>query len=129
MGLQASQSEKNLIEQSTWLNDPSAQQKIQQGLTAYVALDDAFISIASRIYLIRKAKHTIDLQYYIWHNDFVGQLMLHELLKAADRGVKVRLLIDDQNGTQLDSTIQALAQHPNIEFKFLIPIDFDILEL
>ncbi len=124
MGLQASQSEKNLIEQSTWLNDPSAQQKIQQGLTAYVALDDAFISIASRIYLIRKAKHTIDLQYYIWHNDFVGQLMLHELLKAADRGVKVRLLIDDQNGTQLDSTIQALAQHPNIEFKFFNPYRF-----
>ena len=39
--------------------------------------------------------------------------MLHELLNAADRGVKVRLLIDDQNGTALDETFKKLTAHPN----------------
>ena len=53
-----------------WLNDQDAVKKIEQGLTAYVALDDAFVSIASRIFLIRNAKRTLDLQYYIWNNDF-----------------------------------------------------------
>ena len=48
-----------------WLNDQDAVKKIEQGLTAYVALDDAFVSIASRIFLIRNAKRTLDLQYYI----------------------------------------------------------------
>ncbi|HHB1535745.1 TPA: phospholipase D family protein, partial [Acinetobacter baumannii] len=83
-----------VIKTNNWLNDEAAEEKTQQGLTAFVALDDAFMSIASRIYLIRNSKETIDLQYYIWTNDFVGNLILHELLKAADRGIKVRLLID-----------------------------------
>lgn len=119
----ASQGEKILIN-SQWLNDPHTDENLQKGLTAYIPLDDAFISIASRIYLIRHAKHQIDLQYYIWHNDFVGQLILNELLKAADRGVKIRLLIDDQNGTRLDSTFQALLQHPLFEIKVFNPYKF-----
>ena len=52
-----------------WLKgqDASAQQK--QGLTAYLALDEAFMSIASRLHLIREAKHSLDVQYYIWGDD------------------------------------------------------------
>ena len=69
-----------------WLNGSNVDTQMSQGLTAYLALDDAFISIASRLHLINKAQHNIDLQYYIWEDDSIGHLMLAELLKAADRG-------------------------------------------
>ena len=107
-----------------WLNGSNVDTQMSQGLTAYLALDDAFISIASRLHLINKAKYNIDLQYYIWENDSIGHLMLAELLKAADRGVKVRLLIDDQNGTKLDATLKQLAAHPNFEIKLFNPYKF-----
>jgi len=107
-----------------WLNGSNVDMQMSQGLTAYLALDDAFISIASRLHLINKAQHNIDLQYYIWEDDSIGHLMLAELLKAADRGVKVRLLIDDQNGTKLDATLKQLAAHPNFEIKLFNPYKF-----
>lgn len=107
-----------------WLNGNSAETQLAQGLTAYLALDDAFMSIASRVHLIRNAQRSIDLQYYIWKDDYIGHMMLQELLKAADRGVKVRLLIDDQNGTQLDSVLKPLAAHPNFEIKLFNPYKF-----
>ena len=107
-----------------WLNGSNVDTQMSQGLTAYLALDDAFSSIASRLHLINKAQHNIDLQYYIWENDSIGHLMLAELLKAADRGVKVRLLIDDQNGTKLDATLKQLAAHPNFEIKLFNPYKF-----
>ena len=107
-----------------WLHGKNFDNQLEQNLTAYLALDDAFLSIASRLHIINKAKHSIDLQYYIWENDSIGQLLLSELLKAADRGVKVRLLIDDQNGTNLDSTLKQLAQHPNFEIKLFNPYKF-----
>lgn len=107
-----------------WLNGSNVDTQMSQGLTAYLALDDAFSSIASRLHLINKAQHNIDLQYYIWEDDSIGHLMLAELLKAADRGVKVRLLIDDQNGTKLDATLKQLAAHPNFEIKLFNPYRF-----
>ncbi|MFU8928080.1 phospholipase D family protein [Acinetobacter puyangensis] len=112
------------VENPYWLNEAGVQEKLDEGLTAYLGLDDAFISIASRIYLIRHAQHHLDLQYYIWKDDFIGHLMLSELLKAADRGVKVRLLLDDQNGTQLDPTLKILVNHPNIQIRFFNPYKF-----
>ena len=107
-----------------WLNGSNVDTQIIQGLTAYLALDDAFTSIASRLHLINKAEYNIDLQYYIWEDDSIGHLMLAELLKAADRGVKIRLLIDDQNGSQLDATLKQLAQHPNFEIKLFNPYKY-----
>ncbi|TCH65216.1 phospholipase D family protein [Acinetobacter sp. ANC 4862] len=107
-----------------WLNGSNVDTQITQGLTAYLSLDDAFISIASRLHLINKAQYNIDLQYYIWEDDSIGHMMLAELLKAADRGVKIRLLIDDQNGSQLDATLKQLAQHPNFEIKIFNPYTF-----
>ena len=114
----------NILTNNSWLNDPQSQENLNKGLTAFIPLDDAFVSIASRIHLIRNAQHSIDLQYYIWNNDYVGQLMLNELLKAADRGVKIRLIIDDQNGHKLDPTLRALSQHPNFQIKLFNPYKF-----
>lgn len=108
-----------------WLSDtPETRHNIEQGLTAYLPLHDPFMSMASRVHLIREAKYTLDLQYYIWENDVIGQHLLSDLLKAADRNVKIRLLIDDQNGTQLDSTLRTLSEHPNIEIKIFNPYKF-----
>lgn len=112
-----------------WIQDPDSDVKLQQGETAYLVLEDAFRSIAARIFLIRHAKHNIDLQYYIWADDFIGNLMLSELLQAADRGVKIRLLIDDQNGRQLDPQFRALMQHPNIQIKLYNPYKFRTLRI
>lgn len=107
-----------------WLQETLSSSQLKLGLTAYLPLDDAFMSIASRIHLIRNAKHSVDLQYYIWKDDFIGHMLLHELLNAADRGVKVRLMIDDQNGTQLDESLKALAAHPNFEIKLFNPYKY-----
>lgn len=107
-----------------WLQGSLSAPQLEQGLTAYLPLEDAFMSIASRIHLIRNAKYSVDLQYYIWQDDFIGQMILQELLKAADHGVKVRLMIDDQNGTQLDDALKVLSVHPNFEIKLFNPYKF-----
>ena len=112
-----------------WVTLPESKQKIQQDQTGYLVLDEAFVSIAARIHLIREAKQSLDLQYYIWGDDFIGNLMLSELLQAADRGVHVRILIDDQNGRQLDTQFKALMQHPNIEIKLYNPYKFRTLRI
>ena len=110
---------------SSWINNSEeSQKKVDAGLTAYLPLQDPFMSMATRIYLINEAKHHLDLQYYIWEDDAIGQHLLSELLKAADRGVKIRLLIDDQNGTKLDETLIQLAQHPNFQIKLFNPYKY-----
>jgi len=101
------------VQSQHWIQKTEARENVQEGLTAYLPLYDGFMSIAARLHLINHAKHHLDLQYYIWNDDFIGNLVLSQLLNAADRGVKVRLLIDDQNGTQLDDKLLALSQHPN----------------
>ena len=66
-------------------------------LTGYHVLYDPLEALAARIHLINKAEKTLDLQYYIWDNDKIGSLALYSIIQAADRGVKVRLLMDDNN--------------------------------
>lgn len=112
-----------------WVQGSLSAPQLQQGLTAYLPLEDAFMSIASRIHLIRNAKYSVDLQYYIWKDDFIGQMILQELLKAANRGVKIRLMIDDQNGTQLDEVLKVLSAHPNFEIKLFNPYKFRKLRI
>ena len=109
----------------SWINNSEeSQKKVDAGLTAYLPLQDPFMSMATRLYLINEAKYHLDLQYYIWEDDAIGQHLLSELLKAADRGVKIRLLIDDQNGTKLDETLIQLAQHPNFQIKLFNPYKY-----
>lgn len=125
--LQPNIATKSAITQSHpefWLRHTLSQDDIQQEKTAYLPLYESAMSMAARLYLINNAKHNLDLQYYIWKNDYIGNLMLAQLLKAADRGVKVKILIDDQNGTQLDEKLKALAQHPNFEVRLFNPYKF-----
>ncbi|WP_176081197.1 phospholipase D family protein [Paraburkholderia tropica] len=92
------------------------------GLTGIDPLTAPLQAFASRVDLVRTAQRTIDVQYYIWRDDLTGTLLLEELRKAADRGVRVRLLLDD-NGipSSLDSTLAALDAHPNIEVRLFNP--------
>ncbi|WP_221274572.1 phospholipase D-like domain-containing protein [Thaumasiovibrio subtropicus] len=86
-------------------------------LTGHCLLHDPFDALAARIALIRNAEFTIDLQYYIYRNDTVGKLLAAELIKAAERGVRVRALIDDFGSQGLDDSIIHLHAHPNIEVR------------
>lgn len=93
-------------------------------LTGYHVLYEPLEALAARLRLIDRAEKTLDLQYYIWDNDKVGALALHALIRAADRGVKIRLLIDDNNAKHTEGIFLALAQHPNIEVKLFNPYRF-----
>lgn len=92
-----------------------------QGQTGYQILYDPIDAISARLLLINRAQKSVDLQYYIWQNDNVGALMCQALLQAADRGVKIRLLLDDNNTKGIDAILLALTQHPNIEVRLFNP--------
>jgi putative cardiolipin synthase len=64
-------------------------------------LPDGQEALATRVALAREARQSLDVQYYIWDGDESGSLLLEELLSAADRGVRVRLLLDDANTSGL----------------------------
>jgi putative cardiolipin synthase len=78
-------------------------------------------ALLSRVALVDHAAHSIDLQYYIFANDMTGHLMMQHLLAAADRGVRIRMLIDDNNFDDKDHLFEALDSHPNIEIRLFNP--------
>src|SRR5688572_29153860 len=71
--------------------------------------------------LANVAERSLDVQYYIWRNDLTGALLLDALRRAADRGVRVRLLLDDNNTSGLDDVIAALDAHANVEVRLFNP--------
>ena len=79
---------------------------------------DAF---AARVLLAAAAERSLDVQYYIWHADTVGTLLFEALWQAAERGVRVRLLLDDNNTSGPDPTLAVLDGHPNIEVRLYNP--------
>lgn len=78
-------------------------------------------AFAARILLTKAAVRSLDVQYYIWHDDLSGTLLLEALHEAADRGVRVRLLLDDNGVAGLDAVLATLDQHPNIEIRLFNP--------
>jgi putative cardiolipin synthase len=74
-----------------------------------------------RMRIAEKAERTLDVQYFVLQQDDTGQLLLAALLEAADRRVRVRLLLDDTLGSDGESKIRALAAHPNIEIRIFNP--------
>jgi len=80
---------------------------------------DAFVARAS---LLLAAEKTIDVQYYIWHADLVGKLLFNGLIAAAERGVRVRVLLDDMPvDSETESVLYALDQHKNIQVRLFNP--------
>ena len=78
-------------------------------------------ALMSRIVLVDHAQHSVDLQYYLFENDATGRLLSQRLLAAADRGVRVRILIDDLGITDQDHMLDALDAHPNIQVRLFNP--------
>ncbi|HXI65887.1 MAG TPA: phospholipase D family protein [Gemmatimonadales bacterium] len=91
------------------------------GLSGIVALPDGHDAFAARALLADAAERTLDVRYYIWHNDMSGTLLFAALRRAADRGVRVRLLLDDNNTAGLDTVLAALEAHPNIDVRLFNP--------
>ncbi|WP_413292260.1 phospholipase D family protein [Bdellovibrio sp. HCB185ZH] len=80
--------------------------------------EDAFVA---RIASIRAAERSLDMQYYIWNNDLTGNIMTAETMKAADRGVRVRILLDDLNLGQYEKALRIMSSHPNIQVRMVNP--------
>lgn len=91
------------------------------GLSGIHMLNDGRSGFAARMTLAKSAAHTLDVQYYIWKGDLSGSLLLNELRAAAARGVRVRLLLDDNGISGLDEPLAALDQAPNIEVRIYNP--------
>lgn len=90
----------------------------QNALALVISNLDAFIARAAATAM---AGRSLDLMYYIWDDDLTGRLLLKEVLDAAERGVRVRLLLDDINAQGRDPAYVALDQHPNIEIRMFNP--------
>lgn len=73
--------------------------------------------LLSRLALIDHARRSVDAQYYLWDSDAVGYLLLSHLIDAADRGVVVRLLVDDLKLRRRSRGIASLCLHPNIDVR------------
>src|SRR5690606_24846085 len=92
------------------------------GMSGIVPLASGREAFAARVLLARAAERSIDVQYYIWNGDVTGTLMFDTLREAADRGVRVRILLDDNNTSGLDRVLAALDGHPRIEVRLFNPL-------
>lgn len=101
----------------------STQNSIHPDLSGYHPIVTGANAFAARSILTGMATRNIDVQYYIWHNDQAGQLLLKDLWEAAERGVIVRLLLDDFNNTaKFDQHLLRFASHPNIAVRIINPL-------
>ena len=79
-------------------------------------------ALLARIVLAEAAQRSLDVQYYIWHDDFTGRHFANALLRAADRGVRVRVLLDDVGVQTNDETLLNLDAHPQVEIRLFNPV-------
>ncbi|WP_027796800.1 phospholipase D family protein [Paraburkholderia acidipaludis] len=92
------------------------------GDSAFHLLQDPVDAIAARVALAQTADRSLDLQYYIWHDDLTGRELAAALLRAADRGVRVRVLLDDLGTNADDQVLLALSSHPNVKIRLFNPV-------
>lgn len=91
------------------------------GSSGFRLVADGLEAFALRATLARRAEHTLDIQYYIIRSDDTGKLLAHEVIGAADRGVRVRILLDDIYAAEADQALLALDSHQNIEIRLFNP--------
>jgi putative cardiolipin synthase len=89
--------------------------------SGFLLLDSNEDALRWRLALADSAEKTLDAQYFIWHGDASGLLLLNRVLDAAERGVRVRLLIDDLMMGGGDRTVAALCRHANVEIRIFNP--------
>lgn len=94
------------------------------GNSAFRLLSVGVDGFLARAQMINTAERTLDLEYFILRQDETGQLLTDALLRAADRGVRVRVLIDDGDTQEGDEQIAALGAHPKIEIRIFNPFAY-----
>jgi cardiolipin synthase C len=94
------------------------------GQSGLHALPDGRDALAARLALADAAQRSLDVQYFIWNKDLAGKVLLEHLFRAADRGVRVRLLLDDLGTMPSDITLLTIDSHPIIR-----GADVQLLEL
>jgi putative cardiolipin synthase len=89
--------------------------------SGFYTFPDGIDALTARLVLAEKAERTIDTQYYLIKTDTTGTAFVDALLRAADRGVRVRLLVDDVFTKGYDAGMAALDSHPNFEIRIFNP--------
>lgn len=98
---------------------PQSQQ--HPGESGFRLVSDGVEAFALRGLSARHAERSLDVQYYIWHDDLTGWLLARELVRAADRGVRVRLLLDDMDARANNFALAGMDVHPDIEVRLFNP--------
>jgi cardiolipin synthase C len=96
------------------------------GKSGFYLLDNGLDAFVARAVLSQNAERSIDAQYFHYHEDLIGKLFTDLLLKAADRGVRVRLLVDDMDLSGRDLGASALDSHPNVEVRIINPFSRNV---
>src|SRR6478609_8454863 len=92
------------------------------GLSGFSLLGQARDAFITRLALADLAERYLDMQTYVWDGDATGRIILDRVMKAADRGVRVRLLVDDPYYKASDPVKAALDAHPNVEIRLFNPL-------
>ncbi len=95
--------------------------KKHSGNSGFYLLKDGIDAFVARMAIVTEAQKTLDIQYYIWHSDMTGRLLFDNLIRAADRGVRVRLLLDDLDTAGKELGLHIVDSHPNIEVRIYNP--------
>ena len=91
------------------------------GLSGVEYIRRGRVSLEARLAMADLAERSLDLQYYIWDADISGRFLAERLVRAAERGVRVRVLLDDISVTDRDTALANLSGHPNIEIRAFNP--------
>lgn len=117
--------ELTVAQPTSTLSEMSAtfsRQDMKEERSAVLLQETGWQALAQRLALIETAEHSIDIQYYIWNSDSSGHYLAKRLIAAADRGVKVRLMLDDINLDEREDLLTTLDSHPQIEIRVFNPI-------
>ncbi len=114
-------SQARVTEQSPFLTAIEEELAQHPGQSGFRLLGDGLDAFAARMFLAEIATDTLDVQYYLFHGDDSGRALTRQLLRAADRGVRVRLLVDDMATAGRDAGIVAVDSHPNVEVRLFNP--------
>ncbi|MEO6361858.1 MAG: phospholipase D family protein [Caldimonas sp.] len=110
-----------------WAADEASMAFIDAEIAAHAGKTGAFVldtgeqALRARAWLADNAVSSIEVQYFIWSTDNIGRLAAEALLRAAERGVRVRVIVDDLLIKAPPKTLLALALHPNIEIRIYNP--------
>jgi putative cardiolipin synthase len=111
--------------QQTRMGQQLAAAKVgHDGTSGFKLLPVGIDSFLLRMEMAQAAERTLDVQYFLIQSDDTGQLLIEALLKAADRGVRVRILLDDAGAFGRDAQIRTLAANPNVELRLFNPFAY-----